>query len=450
LVSLVGAGDTGWPPLIDAFEAKIVEVVDGQVRFTHPLLGSVLYADTPVPVRQDLHRRLAELVHDPEESARHLALAVDGPSAEVASRLEGAARVARSRVAPSSAGGLLERSIVLTPPDDQSTLARRHLEAARCWEAAGDTARSIALLERAAAIAPPGSERADALTQLGRATAHGGDCRRAAVFFKRALEEPCDVARVRISLEMELTWNHHWLGELEAAEERAENAVALADALGERGVLVETLGNLGLVQMLRRREAYRESLDRALALEREVLQHHSIADEETLGYWWMTDWQNAMALAWAGELDASREFLDAISRDAAERGDEHALPFVVTWLSRIALWMDEWPEAAQYAEEGYEASVSAGGQRTYALVPLATVQAFYGDVEAARNTTDEGMRLADSVGMVSGRFEHQLVRGGLELSLGDVDAAYTFLAPLPRCSSATALRSRWSSASTRT
>jgi DNA-binding CsgD family transcriptional regulator len=431
LVSVVGAGDTGWPPLIDAFESKIVEVVDGQVRFTHPLLGSVLYADTPLPVRQDLHRRLAELVHDPEESARHLALSVDGPSAEVASRLEAAARVAKGRGAPSSAGGLLERSIALTPPDDPSTLARRHLEAARCWEAAGDTARSIALLERAAAIAPPGSERADALTQLGRATAHGGDCRRAAAFFERALEEPGEDSRVRISLEMELVWNHHWLGDLEAGEERAENAVLLAEALGESGVLVETLGNLGLIQMLRRREGYRETLDRALALERELLQHHSIFDEDTLGYWWMTDWQNAMALAWAGELDASRESLEAIGRDAAERGDEHALPFVVTWLSRIALWKDDWVEAARYAEEGYEASVSAGGQRTYALVPLATVQALYGDVEAVRTTTDEGMRLADSVGMVSGRFEHQLVRGGLELSLGDVDAAYSFLAPLP-------------------
>jgi DNA-binding CsgD family transcriptional regulator len=431
LVSLLGALDNGWPPLLDAFESKIVEVVDGQIRFTHPLLGSILYADTPLPVRQDIHRRLAELVHDPEESARHLALAVDGPSAEVASRLEAAARVARGRGAPSSAGGLLERSIALTPPDDRSTLARRNLEAARCWEAAGDTARSIALLDRAAAIAPPGSERADALTQLGRATAHGGDCRRAAAFFARACEEPCEDVRVRISLEMELVWNHHWLGDLEAAEERAENAVALAEALGEGGVLVETLGDLGLIQMLRRREGYRATLDRALALERGVRQQHGIADEDTLGYWWMTDWQNAMALGWAGELDASRECLESMSRDVAERGDEHALPFVVTWLSRIALWKDEWPEAARYAEEGYEASVSAPGQRAYALARLAMLQALHGDVEAARNSTDEGMRLADSVGMVSARFEHQIVRGALELSLGDVDAAHSFLAPLP-------------------
>src|SRR5262249_44186442 len=50
LVAYAGALDNGWPPLTDAFEAGIVEVVDGQVRFTHPLLGSILYADTPLPV----------------------------------------------------------------------------------------------------------------------------------------------------------------------------------------------------------------------------------------------------------------------------------------------------------------------------------------------------------------------------------------------------------------
>ena len=53
LVAYAGALDNGWPPLTEAFEAGIVEVVQGQVRFTHPLLGSILYADTPLPVRQE-------------------------------------------------------------------------------------------------------------------------------------------------------------------------------------------------------------------------------------------------------------------------------------------------------------------------------------------------------------------------------------------------------------
>ena len=431
LVSLVGAADNGWPPLIDAFESKIVEVVDGQIRFTHPLLRSVLYADTPLPARQALHRRLAELVHDPEESARHLALAIDAPSENVASRLEAASRFAEARGAPSSAGELLELAIGLTPLDDRSTLCRRHLEAGQRWAAAGDMARSVAQCERAVAVSPPGSDRVVALTHLGRATAHSGDCRAAAVLFARALEEPCDDARACVSLECELVWNEHMLGDLRAAEQRAHNAVRLARALGERAVLVETLAGLGLIQMLRRREGYRSTLDRALVLERDERASRLAADDVEVACWWMADWQNAMTLAWAGELDAAHESLEAVRRRAVERGDEQAMPFVVTWLSRVAFLKDDWQSAAEYAEEGYEASISAPAERVFALAPRAMVAGHLGDVEAAREATDEGFRLAEQTGMVSARIEHAAIRGGLEFSLGDLAAAHRLLAPLP-------------------
>ncbi len=431
LVSLAGALENGWPPLISAFEARIVEVVDGQIRFTHPLLGSVLYADAPLPVRKDLHRRLAEIVLDPEESARHLALSADGPSEEVVSRLEAAARFAAARGAPSSAGELLELAIGLTPPDDRSILSRRYRDAARRWGAAGDMARSLALLERAAAIAPAGSERMKALIDLGRATSHSGDCRGAAAFFSQAHDEPCDDARVVISLGKELGWINHMLGDLGAAELHAEQAVALAERLDDRAVLVETLGDLGLIQMLRRREGYRLTLDRALMLELQERRDRVGADESSVGYWWMTDWQNAITLAWAGELDTARESLELLRRRATDRGDEQATPYLVTWLSWIAFYQDDWPAAARYADEGYTASVSAPGERAFALVPRAIVAAHLGNVDAAREATDEGFRLAEQTGMVPARFEHQAVRGSLELSLGAVDAARRLLAPLP-------------------
>ena len=128
LVSLVGALDNGWPPLIDALESNIVEIVDGQVRFTHPLLRSVLYADTPLPVRQDLHRRLAALVADPEESARHLALAVDGPSTR--SRRG-------SRPPPGSPEGGVRRAAPVSCSSCRSSSRRRMT--ARPW--AGVTSR---------------------------------------------------------------------------------------------------------------------------------------------------------------------------------------------------------------------------------------------------------------------------------------------------------------------
>src|SRR5262249_6662406 len=129
--------------------------------------------------------------------------------------------------------------------------------------------------------------------------------------------------------------------------------------------------------------------------------------------------------------DTARESLELLLRDAADRGDEQAVPYAITWLSRIAFCKDDWPTAARYAEEGYEASVSAPGERAFALVPRAVVAAHLGQVDAARAATDEGLSLAEQTGMVVARLDHLIARGALELSLADVEAARRFLAPLP-------------------
>jgi DNA-binding CsgD family transcriptional regulator len=430
LVSFAGALDNGWPPLMSAFESKIVEVTDGVVRFTHPLLRSILYADTPLPVRQDVHRRLAEIVGDPEESARHLALSVDGPDEAIAVQLEAASLVASARGAPSSAGELLELAIGMTSPADRSTLRERHVHAGRQWAAAGDTSRAIALLEVAVSISEPGCARAASVVELGGAVGSSGNWRAAAALYSGVLEEPCDEARVRISLEKGLGWIRHMLGDVCAAERHAHAAVALAETLGEQAVLAETLADLALIQMLRGREDYRATMDRALALGPGG-QYGVPADDTALAYWWLPAWQNALLLTWAGELDDAQECLEALHRLAAERGDEQTLPFALACLSKIAFHKDDWAAAAAYADEAYDASVSAPGERVFTLVPKALVEAHRGNVQAAREAGEEGFRLAEMTGIVSARIDHQAVQGSLALSLGDLDAAHRFLASLP-------------------
>ena len=71
-----------------AIEQHVVEVVGDRLRFTHPLLASAVYQKIPLARRRELHARLATIVHDPEERARHLALSVEGPDVAVASALE--------------------------------------------------------------------------------------------------------------------------------------------------------------------------------------------------------------------------------------------------------------------------------------------------------------------------------------------------------------------------
>ena len=86
------------------------------VEFVHPLYASAVYASASALRRRDAHRALAEFGDDPEERARHLALAAEAPDARVASEVESAARQARLRGAPDTAAGLMELALRLTPP----------------------------------------------------------------------------------------------------------------------------------------------------------------------------------------------------------------------------------------------------------------------------------------------------------------------------------------------
>ena len=118
--------------------------------------------------RRSLHRRLAELVRDPEQRARHLALGANAPSAEVADELESASAIAASRGAPGAAAELAELSASLTPAGGGGPVRRRRqLLAADHHYASGDEQRSRGILERLLDQLRPGPERAEVLQRLG-------------------------------------------------------------------------------------------------------------------------------------------------------------------------------------------------------------------------------------------------------------------------------------------
>jgi hypothetical protein len=151
-----------------AEEAEIVRVEpDGAIAFQHPLFASVVYESAPRRRRRDLHRSMAALVRNPEERARHLALASEGPNEAVARRLGEAAERALARGAPSAAAELMELAVGLTPPGDPETLLRRRTRQADYLNSTGDTHRAREMLERAIEGARPGPRRAEALLLLG-------------------------------------------------------------------------------------------------------------------------------------------------------------------------------------------------------------------------------------------------------------------------------------------
>jgi DNA-binding CsgD family transcriptional regulator len=133
--------------LREATGAGLVTVEpDGALRFSHPLLRELVYAEAGPAERAAAHELLAERVDDPVEQARHLALARPYADADLAGRLAHAAEVARLRGAPAVAADLAERAADREP--DPARAPRRRLEAAQLAYAAGLTADAQRLAER--------------------------------------------------------------------------------------------------------------------------------------------------------------------------------------------------------------------------------------------------------------------------------------------------------------
>ncbi len=216
--------------LEQAAEAGVIELGDGNIRFTHPLLASAAYTSIGAVERQRLHRRLADAVSDPEERARHLALGAERPSEDVASALDEAAHVAAARGAPDAAAELSELAMRLTPATDRDQLQRRKIEAATYLLPAGEMAKSAAILERLAEEVPPGVSRADALLLLASAQQSFDRC---LVLAERALEEARgDDGRVA-KIECYIAELYSVLVDLEAALEHARAGLASAEISGD-------------------------------------------------------------------------------------------------------------------------------------------------------------------------------------------------------------------------
>ena len=176
------AGD-GRGALDEAERAHVIAVRDGRVRFTHPLLASGAYGTVDASLRRDLHARAGAAVADPEERARHLALAATGPDEVVARALEAAASRADARGAPPAAAELYERAVAAHAARSAQRRAAshdacgvRHLPDRR-RPARPDTARRgrVGARARARAGTGPHQPRARALVRRWHS------CRRAAL-----------------------------------------------------------------------------------------------------------------------------------------------------------------------------------------------------------------------------------------------------------------------------
>lgn len=399
-----------------AVDAAILEVRGERIRFTHPLLASELVASASLETRRDVHRLLAAVSDDAEQRARHLALASNGPSEDVAVNLETAAREASVRGAPDAAAELLELSCRLTPPSSGDAIIARRLALSEASLRAGDTERVEQIVGELLAAVAEGPFRAMALELQARVLHVTGSPQRAA--------DTCQEALAHAGDDLQLLARVHATRALvdyqdtEVAHRHARVALDLLAQVKDPDPAVHAQAILAFAEaeVELGRGIPEDEIKRGLELER-LAPAPSVADRisAALGAW----------LKAAGRLDEARHWLEVTRRAAIEEGDEGSMPYALSHIPQLELWSGNWEAAERTAREHYDVSERTGqaGQRVQALYNLALVHAHQGRIDEATAELDEALRECEVVGDTWSVMPLSAVLGFVRLSLGDAAGA---------------------------
>lgn len=419
---LAREGDTDPAQILLALEEAeregIVEI-DGQiVRFTHPLLAHGVYTDTTTARRRAMHKRLADVIEEPELRARHLALAATSADEETLSSLDTAAESARGRGAPAAAAELTELAIGLggDTADRQIRLAAYHF-------AAGDTAQARTVLRNVINRLGPGLQRAEASNLLGFVHLFDDGFLEAAGVLRRAIDEAGDDLALRTRLLISLSYARYNAGQFGAASRSIDDAVSHAERLGQPHPLSQALSMRTTLRFLRGDGLDEASLSRAIELD------DPLADIP-MGF--RPRMQNAMLLGWTGHLDEAHSELAEIRRRCIERGEENELMFVGVHSVLVEIWRGDFASATKIADDTMERALQLGGD-----VPLFVAMTLRGAVAAYGGREDEARAACSEALAASQRCGANLLvvwtftmLGFLEVSLGNHEAALSALEPL--------------------
>jgi len=411
-----------WPALEQASEAGLIELANDEVTFTHPLLASAAYGSITGAERRALHRRLAEVVSDPEERARHMALGAEGPDEDVAEALAAAARRASARGATGAAYELAELAVLLTPVSERARLLERRVDVAGYHLPAGELGTAAAILEGLIEELPAGGARADALLLLASAQQRFERCLELA---ESALEEAeGDDARIA-KIECYVAELLIVQGESDEALEHARAALEPAERAGDPAILATALATVAWFETASAVEPTPGLLERAVVLEEAQVQD-GVYDGSSPSF------AMGMRLMFAGRLDEARARMQTRLDRARSLGDERAVAAALMHRAELELRAGDWQLAARKAAEGYERAEQIGREQDISglLYVTARLDAHLGRVQEARDAARRGIALSESCGDEVFPLLHLSVLGFLELSVGDPEAADRILRPL--------------------
>lgn len=417
--------------LLRAEAAGIVDVDErGRVTFTHPLLASAVYGAAHVDRRRQVHRELAARATSSEERARHLALATDGPDAEVAAALVEAAQSARGRGAPDAAIELTELACELTPGEDRETLFVRRLELGRSLAGAGDPHRAMSVLRALADAAPPGPVRARALLLLGFLSEWADG----SVVATRTCEEALVAAGDDVQLRAEIHAAASRICDHDADRKRSHARAALE--LTERGSAGSRLRAYALLAFAEAEfkagrgilhDVFKEASKLELA-EEQADPVHSAQSSYTVHLYSdvrPSDRLLGILRVYADDFAPARVVLEKERRAVTEHGDEAQLARTLGRLAAVELRAGNWDLAERYIGEMSKVAERTGeGVVAHRRLTLeAELAALRGDLAQAREVVGAALAGAESAGWPWEIAQTLATLGFLDLTEGDVSSA---------------------------
>ncbi len=364
-------GDSVVP--IQAAIARGLLVVGGDLvlRFSHPLLASAALAELDPLDRQALHARLVEVVDDPDQRARHLALSCAEPDAAVAEELGQAAMRASRRGASALAAELADHCLRVTPPADLALRARRWLVAILHRATAGEKTRALADLDELIGLLPSGPMRAEAIGLRVAIDFGSGDR-----YLEQALAEADDDELLRGRILELCGWVAVILrGEPREGLELAELALAIAHRRDDPGLEMIAASSVAIAGLL-------VGTPRPDLMERAL----ELADSHTgprLGRW-PPAIEGRLCL-WGGRLEQARRHFEDLHAVFLQSGMEFQRPFRLLDLADLEVACGHLALASELADDGIEAADDAGNAQAAAWLsyPAAIAWTHLGEADRA-------------------------------------------------------------------
>ncbi|MHB8531912.1 MAG: AAA family ATPase [Solirubrobacteraceae bacterium] len=405
-----------------ARRAGIVSIDQGRIQFAHPLLASALYGRAGLEERRSLHRRLAGVVTEPEERARHAALGAAEPDAAIARELDEAAVLARARGAPGAAAELLELAVGLTPTSEHDLRATRLVAGAGFRFDAGDLIGAQANLEQAQAGPLAGGPRARALHLMGQIHARRTSFTEAAAVAAQALEAAAGDSGLIAEIELDLAYYSISLGDLAGAAAHARGAVAAAERAGDTGALGDALAVVTMAEFAAGLGFDEDRMRRARELE----------DPSRIRAWQMTPaFLHGSILLYTGRLEPAFAALSRLHSETIERGEESPIPFSCFYQAWACVWRGHLGVARRLAHEAMQTAALLDDPAAHgiALATSALVHAYDGTADVARDEAAESLRLFRELGWAVGTIWPMWALAVTELSSGNPAAVDRALGP---------------------